>query len=153
MIYTSNYDTVKGLDANLVSISGNKGIDANFEGKYAASFAPKYLFWRVWHDNKGAVDDKINMDYYINQYYYQVLKRMNLEYELNKLGENPILLCYESSNEFCHRFLLASYIELKTKQTVPEIIGVNNKEFITTDYKPCYVKDKMARVLQIHRDL
>ena len=43
-------------------------------------------------------------------------------YILNeKFGNEIILLCHESINEFCHRRLIADYIELETGIYIPEI--------------------------------
>ena len=44
----------------------------------------------------------------------------------NKFGENIILLCHEPVNEFCHRRLIADYIELKTGIYIPEVSVSND---------------------------
>ena len=44
----------------------------------------------------------------------------------NKFGDNIILLCHEPVEEFCHRRLLADYIELKTGIYIQEIITEEN---------------------------
>ena len=38
-----------------------------------------------------------------------ILSKVNIE-ELLQDEKDPILLCYEKSNEFCHRHILAEYI-------------------------------------------
>ena len=39
----------------------------------------------------------------------------------NKFGNNIILLCHEPIEEFCHRRLIADYIELMTGMFIPEL--------------------------------
>lgn len=148
MIYTSNYDNAKS--GNLISISEDGGKGKNFEGKVCSSLAPKLLFWNVWHDNIGKIDPEMNRQFYMNQYYYQVLRKVNFNNLLSNLGNDTILLCYEEPNEFCHRFLLASYLEIKYGISVPELLIDENGNYISTTYKPYYLKDKMLRLVQIH---
>ncbi len=47
---------------------------------------------------------------------YELLETLN-----NRFGENIILLCHEPINEFCHRRLVADYIEQQTGIYIPEI--------------------------------
>ena len=44
-----------------------------------------------------------------------------------KFREKIILLCHEEITEFCHRRLIADYIELETGIYIPEISIENNK--------------------------
>lgn len=56
----------------------------------------------------------------------------------NKFGDNIILLCHEPVDEFCHRRLVADYIELKTGVYIPEVAVDNNgmiKKLIPIRYK------------------
>ena len=69
-------------------------------------------------------------DEYIKSYYDIRLKELNVNELLmtlkNKFGENIILLCHEPVNEFCHRRLIADYIELKTGIYIPEVSVSND---------------------------
>ena len=69
-------------------------------------------------------------DEYIKSYYDIRLKDLNVNELLmtlkNKFGENIILLCHEPVNEFCHRRLIADYIELKTGIYIPEVSVSND---------------------------
>ena len=38
-----------------------------------------------------------------------------------ELGEDAVLLCYEKPGTFCHRRLLADWLEEKTGRTIPEL--------------------------------
>ena len=108
-IFTGNYDECKV--GNLISISGDRGKKVGFTGKAIPELAPKRAFWEVWHNNIGKIPEEDNTRYYIEQYYKQVLSKVNIE-ELLEGEKDPILLCYEKGQDFCHRHVLAAYIEL-----------------------------------------
>ena len=141
-IFTGNYTNC--TYGNLISISGNKGKSANFEGKYIKELAPKLEFWKVWHANIGKISEEENIKYYIEQYYLQVLKDLDIE-SLLENEIDPILLCYEDSNDFCHRHIVAEYVELKYGIEVKEIeINSNNIKFNT---RPEYIKNILVKIL------
>lgn len=104
-ILTSNYKSIK--NGNRISISGDKGKTANFEGKTLSELAPKKEFWQKWHDNIGKINEEENTLYYVKEYYHQVLKKLDPEILYNSLPNKTILLCYEESTDFCHRHLVA----------------------------------------------
>ena len=64
-------------------------------------------------------------DEYIKSYYEIRLKDLDVEELLlvlqEKFGDNIVLLCHEDIDEFCHRRLIADYIELKTGIYIPEV--------------------------------
>ena len=135
-IYTGNYYECKS--GNLISISGDRGRKAGFEGKSFPCLAPKKFFWEVFNSNIGKIPDMTNYKYYIKEYYDKVLSKVDIE-ELLKNEKNPILLCYEKNQEFCHRHILSFYIELKYGIIVKDIkIDDNGK--ITENKKPQYIK-------------
>lgn len=108
-IFTGNYDECKV--GNLISISGDRGRSIGFNGKAIPQLAPKREFWNIWHNNIGKILDEENTRYYIQEYYKQVLSRINIE-DLLKDEKDPILLCFERGQQFCHRHILAEYIEI-----------------------------------------
>ena len=109
-IFTGNYDECK--IGNLISISGDRGKSIGFTGKAIPQLAPKRAFWKIWHDNIGKIPEEQNNRYYIEEYYKQVLSKVNIE-ELLKDEKDSILLCYEKEGQFCHRHVLAEFINLK----------------------------------------
>ncbi|MDO4283226.1 MAG: hypothetical protein Q4D02_06265 [Clostridia bacterium] len=117
-VFTSSYD--KCSAGNLISISGDRGKSVGFTGKSLPKLAPKLKFWKVWHENIGKIPEDENTRYYIEQYYQQVLTKVDIE-ELLKDEKDPILLCYEESGVFCHRHIVAEYIQIKYGIEVPEI--------------------------------
>ena len=121
-IFTGSYNNCKLGD--LVSISGDKGRSVGFEGNSYTKLAPKKEFWKIWHDNIGKISEEENNKYYMREYYKQVLSKLdaNTVYsELNEFGKNVVLLCFEENNEFCHRQLVATWLERELSITVPEI--------------------------------
>lgn len=121
-IFTGSYENCKLGD--LVSISGDKGKSVGFEGNSYTKLAPKKEFWKIWHDNIGKISEEENNKYYMEEYYKQVLSKLdaNTVYgELNEFGKNVVLLCFEQNNEFCHRQLVATWLERELGITVPEI--------------------------------
>lgn len=121
-IFTGSYENCKMGD--LVSISGDKGKSAGFEGISYTKLAPKKEFWKIWHDNIGIISEEENNEYYMREYYKQVLSKLDVNTvykELNEFGKNVVLLCFEENNEFCHRQLVATWLERELSITVPEI--------------------------------
>lgn len=55
MIYTSSHEEWQSTIYETYSISGNRGKDANYNGKYYKELAPKKDFWIVWHNNIGKI--------------------------------------------------------------------------------------------------
>lgn len=140
---TGNYYNVK--TGNTVSITGDGG---NFWGYFGNSYkklAPKLITYNSYIEKykelyKLKQDTSKTKEYYIlkkqieddyiKSYYETRLKALNIP-ELfcvleGKFGKNLILLCHENIDEFCHRRLLADYIELKTGIFIPEITVDNN---------------------------
>ena len=143
-IFTGNYEECKV--GNLISISGDRGRSVGFKGKAIPELAPKRAFWNVWHDNIGKISEEQNNRYYIEQYYKQVLSKVNIE-ELLKDEKDPILLCFEKGQNFCHRHVLAEYIELKYGIKVPDII-IDEKLNIKENPKPEYIRKILLEVIE-----
>ena len=117
-IFTGNYDTCKA--GNLISISGDRGKSAGFKGRAMPILAPKRKFWNVWHDNIGKIPEEENDRYYLEQYHKETLSKIDFK-ELLKDEKDPIFLCYEPAEMFCHRTGLAAYLNLKYGIEVHEI--------------------------------
>ena len=54
--------------------------------------------------------------------YEGILARLNPEDVLKEIGNNAILLCWESSGEFCHRRMVARWLEENCDIEVPELM-------------------------------
>ena len=131
---TGNYSNVKS--GNTVSITGDGGNAWKYYGPAYKKLAPRlktYLNYANKYQELLEINDineykrfrKEIEDEYIKSYYETRLKGLDV-YELlgtlyNRFGSNIILLCHEDITEFCHRRLVADYIELKTGIYIPEI--------------------------------
>lgn len=144
MIFTSGHNYCYTNSYTLCAISGNRGKDANYEGKYYSPLAPKLGFWKIWHSNIGKIDDIENNKYYIEEYYRQVLSKLDPLKLYNELNNN-ILLCYERHDEFCHRHIVAAWLELFLDIHVPEII-VDYGSIVEVK-KPSYIKEYLEEFI------
>lgn len=144
---TGSYFNVKG--GNTVSITGDGGNAWGYFGPAYKKLAPKYYMWEYYDKNPDNLRENDLIDWYIKEYYDARLRNLDV-YELfetlnNKFGDNIILLCHEkpskeiSKKSFCHRRLLADWIELETGIIIPEIStdknGIVKRENIY-DLKP-----------------
>ena len=143
-VFTGNYTDCKV--GNLISISGDRGRSVGFEGKAIPKLAPKKVFWDIWHDNIGKISEEENTKYYIREYYNQVLSKVNIE-ELLKNEKDPILLCFERKQDFCHRHVLAEYINIRYGIEVPDII-IDEKLNIIENAKPKNIRRILEEVLK-----
>lgn len=142
-IFTGNYEECKV--GNLISISGDRGKSVGFKGKAIPKLAPKRAFWNIWHDNIGKIPEEENNRYYIEQYYKQVLSKVDIE-ELLKDEKDPILLCFEKGQDFCHRHVLAEYIEMTYGIKVRDI-KIDENLNIEENKRPEYIKRILKDVI------
>ncbi len=142
MIYTSNYDELGNSIYLTYSISGDRGKNANYEKRCYPKLAPKKSFWKVWHDNIGKISPEENNKYYVEEYWKEVLSKLDPESVYNELNHS-ILLCYEKNTDFCHRHIVAAWFELFLGETVSEI----NKEKEIID-RPKYIKEYLEETIK-----
>ena len=159
---TGNYENVKS--GNTVSITGDGGNAWGYYGPSYKKLAPKLITYLPYAQKYAELvklkNDSFNIyeylefknkieDDYIKSYYEIRLKNLNVYELLNtlyeKYGDNIILLCHERVNEFCHRRLVANYIEITTNLCIPEI-SVDNygkvKKLVSISYK-----DKIKKLI------
>lgn len=119
MICTSSHNDWQSDKYRTYSISGNRGKYANYQGECYPELAPKLSFWKVWHDNIGKISEEENNRYYVQEYWNQVLSKLDSEKVFNDL-DYSVLLCYEPNTEFCHRHIVAAWPEILLGVRVPE---------------------------------
>ena len=126
MIYTSYFAKLKSLPKNVIPISICGKAPDWYNGLQYKKLAPKYNFFMEWknsHDN----------DYYIEHFQHEVLNPLNVYkviddlYELLSEDQKRILemcnclpsdnnqihiclICYEKPSDFCHRHLVADWL-------------------------------------------
>lgn len=135
---TGSYASIK--KGNTVSITGDGGNAWGYFGPSYKKLAPKLITYNPYAEKYEKLLEikkdirraeeyvKIRKqieDEYIRGYYETRLKNLNVLELLtileNKFGNNIILLCHEPIEEFCHRRLIADYIELMTGMFIPEL--------------------------------
>ena len=150
MIITSSHNNWKTNMYRTVSISGNRGADANYHGKCYPDLAPKLSFWKIWHNNIGIISDEENNRYYVEEYWKQVLSKLNIEKVYRELDDST-LLCYEDNMEFCHRHIVAAWFELFLGVEVPECMIDGHK--IKKVERPEYIKEYLEEVIKKNRNM
>lgn len=160
---TGSYDTVKF--GNTVSITGDGGNAWNYFGPAYKKLAPRLMTYLLYADALKDLEKikdsipleeytkkKIKIEFtYIKSYYETRLRNLEMEDFLKtleaKFGTNIIFLCHEPVNEFCHRRVLADYIELQTGVYIPEVKIMSNDEF--TLKQPLNYKQELKRVMKL----
>jgi hypothetical protein len=140
MISTSSYKNFETGMYRRCSISGDRGKGAGSEGDSYPALAPKRELWQVWHDNIGKISEEDNTRYYIEEYYKQVLSKLDPARVYREL-EHSTLLCYEDPEDFCHRHVVAAWFNLLLGNTIPpvcEIAWVDGKLTRMDDYAAKY---------------
>ena len=114
MIYTSYFAKLKSLPENIIPISICGKAPDWYKGLQYKKLAPKYGFFMEWkknHDN----------NYYIKCFSEQVLDKLNALTVMRDLidlvnsmedhiGKEIALICYEKPSDFCHRHLVAEWL-------------------------------------------
>ena len=113
MIYTSYFAKLKSLPDNIIPISICGKAPNWYKGLQYKNLAPKYDFFMKWKENH-------DNDYYIKCFNEQVLDKLKSEVvvaELSKIAGNSnnnfehiCLICYEKPSDFCHRHLVADWL-------------------------------------------
>ena len=145
MLYTSSYNNCKNSKIHKYSISKDKGEDANYKGDCYLKLAPLESFFKMWRKNPNNLSEKENNEYYIRQFYHNILKKLDPS-EVYRELDNSILLCYEDNLEFCHRHIVAAWLELFLNIVVFEVKDKDNTIDIVD--KPSYIKDYLIKVIK-----
>ena len=135
---TSCYENAKS--GNLVSIK---------------KMSPRLYLWQYYDNNPDQLNEEELIDWYIKEFYKLRLMNLNHFIFLNtlneKFGNEIILLCHELPNSelnkehFCHRRLLADWIELETGIIIPEISIDENAK--TIQEKIYDLKPKIKKII------
>ena len=125
MIYTTYFSNLKNLPKNIVPISICAKAPQSWRGLQYKKLAPKYGFFTAGKKMCRNVNKDKQNDanvYYIEHYQQEVLKNLNVDQvvkELKSLCEKCIqedletdiaLVCYEKPEDFCHRHLVAQWL-------------------------------------------
>ena len=156
MIYTSSHKAWQSTVYETYSISGNRGKDEKYNGKYYKALAPLKEFWIEWHNNIEKKTEEENNRYYIREYWRQVLSKLDPREVYEEL-DNSVLLCYENSAQFCHRHIIAAWFEILLGVKVVEASanGYQIKEETSPEYIRQYnfIKQCLEEVIRSDRDM
>ncbi len=152
---TGSYDNVKS--GNTLSVTGDGGNAWGYYGNAYKKLAPRLVTYTPYAEKyqvlqslieQNASKDEISEyrknieDEYIKSYYETRLKDLDVISLLttleSKYGHDIILLCHENIELFCHRRLIADYIEIKTGIYIPEVAVTESgkiKKLIPISYK------------------
>jgi len=164
LLWTCSYETVKA--GNTVSITGDGGNAWNYYGPSYKKLAPRLVTYTPYAEKynhllelrQEALRLQEYLDYrkqieeeYIRSYYETRLKGLDID-ELfktleEKFGQNIIFLCHESIEEFCHRRLVADYIELQTGIYIPEV-AVSENGFVKK-LNPIRYKNRLEKIMKL----
>ncbi len=163
IIGTGSYSNVKY--GNTVSITGDGGNAWGYFGPSYKKLAPKLVTYLPYAKNLEELEKLKNNIYkykeyleyrkyiedeYIKSYYDIRLKELDVKELLyilrEKFGNNIILLCHEPVDEFCHRRLVADYIELETGIYIPELVIDNSNNI--KKISPIRYKNRLKEIMK-----
>lgn len=150
MIKTGNYKSFNNKYVKTISISGDRGKEEGYTGECYPKLAPKLDFWKTYHDNIGVVTEEQNIRFYIEEYYKQVLSMLNPQKVYTDL-DHSILLCYEDNSEFCHRHIVAAWLELFLNVEVAEA-KLEGYRLVDIS-RPDYVKPILEEIIRKNRNM
>lgn len=113
-LYTSYFNSTTFEYKDAVSIAGKS--PAYYSGAEYKTLAPKFWFFEKYKRD----GDK---EFYTKQYYEEVLNKLDPEEVYNDLGQDAVLLCWERPGEFCHRHIVAEWLNNALDIEVKEIGG------------------------------
>jgi len=97
----TGYYAVHGRLENTVAISAK--VPDFYKGRCYKKLAPS---WSIYSEWKASGDN----DLYIKRFNSEILTPLSPEEVYENLGDDAILLCYESAEKFCHRHLVAEWL-------------------------------------------
>lgn len=108
MILTSYFANIRNLPDNCepIAICGKR--PDSYTGKYVTYLAPKKYFFNIWRETR-------DNEYYIKHFNEEVLSVLDPKTVESWLltmanGKIPVLICYEKPGNFCHRHLVAKWL-------------------------------------------
>lgn len=111
VLYTS-YFAKSASHPNAVSIAGKA--PGGYHGREYKKLAPPFWLYKKYKEDWDS-------DFYTEVYIREVLGKLDPQEVLKILGPNAIILCYETPEKFCHRFLVAKWLQEKTGIEITEI--------------------------------
>jgi hypothetical protein len=86
-----------------------------YTGKTYLKLAPSFQLLTKYYKDRDS-------DYYTKIFKSEVLAKLDPQTVFNDLGDNAVLLCYESPEKFCHRHLVAEWLSENLRCEIIELI-------------------------------
>ena len=113
----TSYYAKSGSMPNAVSIAGRA--PTSYRGLEYKRLAPKIWFFKEYKDPND--EHFMDQEFYIKHFYKEVLDKLDPKEVYDELGEDAILLCWETPEEFCHRHLVAEWLSKNLNIEIKEI--------------------------------
>lgn len=118
-IYTSYFAKLNKIDSNIKPVAICAMIPKNIKIPNIKKLAPT---WDILKEYKTTN----NKDKYTLRYKSEVLQHISCQKLLNKLesyseGKDIVLICYEKPTDFCHRHIVAEWINENSEYQVEEL--------------------------------
>jgi len=108
----TSYYSKSATHPNAVSIAGKA--PEWYKGREYKTLAPKYWFFAKYKEDH-------DEDFYVDAYYEEVLSKLDPKTVYDELGEDAVIMCWESSEKFCHRHIVADWLEQQLGIKIKEI--------------------------------
>ena len=123
LIYTSYFGNLKNIPKDIIPIAICGKSPDWYNGIEYKKLAPKYGFFQGWKKNG-------DNNYYIEHFNKEVLDKLSAATVYEELeglcdGWACALICYEKPKDFCHRHLIADWLE--TNLNIKKIEEWRNK--------------------------
>lgn len=108
----TSYFSKSSKHPNAVSIAVKT--PAWYTGRIYQKLAPKFWFLKKYKEDG-------NKEFYTKQYYTEVLNKLDPDTVFKELGEHSVLLCWEASDKFCHRHIVAKWLSKNLNINISEL--------------------------------
>jgi hypothetical protein len=108
----TSYFAISHKLPNAISIAAKPA--SFFKGREYLPLAPT---WRIYCDYQKSQDTQI----YTREFIKEILDPLDPQQVFNELGKDSILLCWEAPDKFCHRRIIAKWLEDSLGIKVPEL--------------------------------
>jgi uncharacterized protein (DUF488 family) len=108
----TSYFAKSAKHPNAVSISGRS--PEWYTGREYKKLAPLYRIFKKYKEDGDQVS-------YTEQYYKEVLNKLDPEKVYEELGPHAVIECYETPDKFCHRHLVAQWLSDKLGISITEL--------------------------------
>lgn len=138
-MYTANYQSLKNLKPPMTAVSISRGKPRWLKGGWLTHL-PKGVTGINYDALAPAAKSLKASDEEYDRAYAKILAGLDPRKVYEDLGDTSVLLCFEKPNEFCHRRIVAEWLEFHLGIVVPEIGLARDETYVmTSEIYPHYV--------------